>query len=1530
MAARHRFGLFLGVIAAIALLAVGIVGIVTRTDWGHERVRRQLVTIIGSKTHGTVHIGRLTGNLLTGVTVDDLSIVDSTGVPFLKVERASARYRLRTLWSQRLLFDDVTLTRPVLLFDRPPGGKWNVSRLWPSSKRLKPEDPAIHWGDVFALRNVRVINGTIIVRAPWRPNDTLTSSQQDSAIKRAFGPKGRFVLVEASAGGYQRVSRFDALNGVLPIIRIADSAEKFMRVEVASASTVAAPFRGPVALVQDIKGRFDFDNDSAWFDNVRVRLPASRLVGSGRYYPEPNNLIIRLKARPGAFADFRWAYPDFPETGGGPIDYAMSWWNGVDTYEVKDMDVRVGRSWVAGNATVRLYNGPDTVVFSGTDLRFRDFDTRLISRVPPGLVFPRVGTLTGRAAVAGTMARLRVDADIAYHDDATRTDNHVVAVGEMGIRGGLRARGLRVSMEPVQVALLRTYAPALPIGGSLAGTLVLDGHASEGITARGGIVHLDRTGRSAINGRATVQLTGARRMNLDLRLHPLALATAARFAPSLGLQGSASGRLALRGTLRDLTLDTDLQLAGGGSVAARGTLNLAGRAPAYDLSAEMQAFNARAILAKAPRTALTGQVLARGVGSDPATMRGNFSGRLTHIRFDTLTADSAHFRLAAGDGVLRVDTLVADGTAIHAVAQGTLGMRAGRTGELRYDVRIDSLQAFRPLVPKAVLDTTIVAIRPRARALQAQRARADSARIAAATEVERAATGRPGPGPIRVAAAPKMRADSLAGSVRARGVLTGNLQRLGTRGSVEAKGLLVRGYAARHAVVDYEVKDLRSAAPVIDAKARLENVIARGFELDSVRAAVHFAGQDGTASITLDQAGGETYALDGAFVLHKDHNEVHLAAIRLQFDSTRWVSARPSTIRWGRTGVEVKALELRNGWGGRLYVNGLLPTEGNAAFDIQTTHFQVGDIAALLQSDLKLAGFVDVNAHVEGTLREPRIRGTLAVTEGSYNGTAFPDVRGTFGYALGVLTGRAEAMRKEGQPLLVASGRIPLNLGIGRSGPLIPEEPMDVTINADSLPVDLIPSFVGVVADVRGAMRGDLHVRGTLAKPRVEGSVTIANGEATLVPTGAKLKQLAARIRLERDTLVIDTLSARAGAGWILMRGGVDLRTLTRPGFDLHVVAENARMLDNDRGTLSADAFVEIKGPFDGVMVSGSANVRNGVLYIPESDRAEVLKRDDPAIFAVMDTSVQRDRELLPTESPLLDHIVVDIALTVQRDTWVRSKEANIEVYGDLNLRMDRHKDALALEGSINTDRGEYSLFSKRFQVRQGTATFLPMPTHGLNPLLQITAEYEIREPTREAIIIRLVIGGTLENPRLALESNAQPPIPQGDLLSYLAFGRSSGSLLQLGGSGLAGASAGGGLGGSPLMSAATQTLSGMAIGQLANEMEGEATRSLGLDMFHIDPSPQFLTDLRAGSFITRTEIEFGKYVNPRSFVSMQMLLDPRQALPGLRYQTRARRGIRFETALEPRLSLPEPSLEVPARSGFSVFGAYVIREWRF
>jgi len=194
-------------------------------------------------------------------------------------------------------------------------------------------------------------------------------------------------------------------------------------------------------------------------------------------------------------------------------------------------------------------------------------------------------------------------------------------------------------------------------------------------------------------------------------------------------------------------------------------------------------------------------------------------------------------------------------------------------------------------------------------------------------------------------------------------------------------------------------------------------------------------------------------------------------------------------------------------------------------------------------------------------------------------------------------------------------------------------------------------------------------------------------------------------------------------------------------------------------------------------------------------------------------------------------------------------------------------------------------------------------------------------------INIQIVVGGTLKTPNISLTSDAQPPLTQSDLLSYLAFGQSSTSLLQLEGSGLTNGSGSNTVVGTGAALAARQ-IEGLAIGLLADQFAGEAARSLGADVFSITPA-DVQTDV--GTFLRATQVEFGKYIKSHTFALVKAPLDFSRPGAQLVHRFGGRRGYRLETGVDTRYLLQEPTL---ARQQdvltTSAFGMFLIREWRF
>jgi translocation and assembly module TamB len=1522
---RPRVVHFLAAITIVGVLLLVAVFAITRTDWGHEQVRRRLQEAIQSSSHGIVRIGRISGNLWNGFTVHDLVITDSTRAPFVDVDSLTGNYTLGLLRKKHVVFDNLTLYHPIIVLDRKPGEKWNWDRIFPRDTITSRGREKTGWGTWVRFTNLTLVDGDVTVKSPWQVADKFKGAAAAAALKQALSDQGRLYIVKVP-GGYQKISSFHRIQAKLPLLQLEDPALKYRFADVAFAQMLAEPFKPPTIAVESLVGKFWFTNDSLWWTSARVVLPNSRIAGRGWYDVNNNNLRLRVRGDPVASKDLQWISPDMPAEGSGRLGFGMNWVADTTWYVAKNADVTLERSRMKGDLELVM---SDTFALHNTNVQVANLDTRLIQRIFPTVKPPRQGLISGHAKLEGGQHALDVNGDVTF-DERRSGRSRVVAVGRVGFGvGTFNARDLHLTLRPLQVDLAKAFAPSIPVGGTLSGTAVLNGSTNSRMVARGDITHVDRGAVSHLTGSASFRTApGATLANsffdVDAELHPLSLVEVGRIFPKAGLRGSATGPLRLTGTTRNLAINTDLSFPDGGHAKVVGRLDVASKQIGYDVSLNTVLFNANAISTKAPRTSLTATASAVGRGIDPATMDARVIADVKASSYDTLSVDSAKVRVTLANGLARVDTLAAGIPQGFASMQGTFGLRRGTSGELKYHIAIDSLQQLAAYLPKQQGEFL-----PRPGILQNRitRAKADSARKADSAEFQRAVGGKP-PAPAAPVDSPKVVSKTqLSGSLRADGVATGNIHDFGATGTASGDSVVALGNTVEHFDANYTWTNALTPQSRVIINANARKLTAAGFDLDSVGLKVNYQKPLGKFELVVHQDTKNTYAANADYTLNKDRNELQLNNLRLQFDTTVWASMHPSAIHWGPAGIEVTQLELRNQHNGRLYVNGLIPKNGGANLDIAVDNFNVADLITLTQSDISASGLVSFDMHVTGTAESPTFSGAFGTQNFIYNGTAVPEVHGTVSYANETLTGRAEAMRAGGPPLLVASGSVPINLALrGVTGPRIPtNRQIDLAIRADTLPLDLIPQINQYVTNVKGRAFSNFKIGGTLSKPEITGQLSLANAEARVVPVGVNLKRINASIRMLRDTVVVDSLVAYSG-GVIDLRGGIAIGTLRNPAFDLKLHVNNALVLNNDKGNLKASADLAMTGPFNQPYVSGGLRILDGVIYIPESDGKKIIADKDPALFNVLDTAITGNKEIFPAQSPLLANLRADVNLRVDRDVFVRSRDANVELYsdGDLAIHVNRAKQALVFDGILLTERGEYRFLTKRFEIKRGSATFVNIDE--LNPTLQVTGSYDVRLPSREAINIRILIGGTLLNPRISLESDAQPPIPQSDLLSYLAFGRSSSSLLQLEAAGVGSSNNLIGAG----AALATQQLAGVALGVVADQAAGEAARSIGADVFNITPA-DVQTDV--GGFLRGTEIEFGKYIKSHTFVGIQVRPDP-EALkrPGLYLQHRfgGLRGYRLETSFEPRYLLREPSLALQQPTTTSVFGLFLIREWRF
>ncbi|HWZ60067.1 MAG TPA: translocation/assembly module TamB domain-containing protein [Gemmatimonadaceae bacterium] len=1550
------------VVGVLVILIVGAVWTLTNTDIGRDRVRRIAVGVLNSVAHGHVSIGHLDGNLLREIIASDVAITDSAGTPLVTLRRVSARFSFRDLLHKRLALHGVRVDHALVILDEYAPKHWNYERIFPPTPHHGADTTAARpgWGSWIAATDVRLTDSRLILRR-WYASD--------SAIHDPPPPPSRDVIVKVP-GGYQQIMTADSVTAWVPRLRIEDPAAPTRFAQVANLRANLALFQPPVARIMDLTTLLYLTRDSLWFTNTRLTLPNSRIdSASGRYGFKEPSLFATGRADPAALADLRFAYPRLPSTGWARGKARVTWHGPSQDYRVDDLQVATGEARASGQVGLHL---GDSFAFRDTRVRFSDVDTRLIEQLAPSVRLPRQGLIDGTAALNGSLRDVTVNAELAFDDARTNRVSHVTATGAVGTdttRTGhriYRATNLLLTLDSLRVSLV----PNLPIRGAVSGQVQVDGSTDTQLAAQADLVHTSRTGTSAFTLSGTAQFAGRplRHPLVDLTatVDPLALTTAGRFAPALGLQGVAVGTAHASGDLGDLTLHGDLRLTadtGGvdsiGVLTVDGHFDLATPSPnyGYDVTAQARLLDVHAVVTRAPPTTLTASVSASGRGVAPATMQASLAASIQTSIIDSVSIEDATLHVAVADGIAHVDTARLRVKNASADIAGSFGLVAGRTGELTYRVQLDSLSAIRRWLPPP--DTSRATSRESMYVQAVQRMRGDTAptappRPTIRQQVERAVGGAPlaevAPTRVPPIDTVPIRHDALFGHAVAAGVVRGSVARFDLQGRAAAFNVIAAGGTVRRARVAYAWLRAPTRASPIIIGAQLDTVAFGRLALDSIDARVIYHQPEGSLVLLVRQRGVPTlaggpathdqeYTANANIRLTPGERTIALNSLALRFDTTFWSASREATIRWDSAGLAIRGFALTNGGDGHVIVDGTIPTRGSAQFHVDVAHFQAGDLAALVESRLVMQGDVSLTANVGGTTRAPTVHGQAAVANAAYNGRIVPDLAARFDYDATTLTAHGEMSRHGAHPFAVVDGHLPIRLGVGGDSttPRLPDEgPVSFTLAADSAPLELIPEFVSSVSDVGGKGTAHLEWTGSLKHPEISGTVSLDGGSVFIVPLGIRLTDIVARLRGVRDSIAIDSIVARS-QGTIRVTGSVDITDPLVPVLALTERADGARVINTrERGWIYIDDSLDVAGPLSAPYVFGRVRVTDGVIYLPNPGEPTPLDVSDPTVYAIADTSISTVRQAIPSPNMIMRNLLMDIDVQIDPQVWVRNKDANVEVFtdGDLIVRTDRRHHAIVLDGAVNTQRGQYTFLTKRFEIAKGTATFIG--TRDFDPTVQATALYGIQPPYGQPFNIKILIAGTATKPQITLGSDVQPPLSQSELINYLAFGSTSTSLLsQAATSGATNVAPSQGiLATTADAQALTDKMATLAIGTATQQFQGDIARSLDADVFNIttgDTPVGTFNNATVNNFLYGTQFEFGKYFTPTTYVAIQARASNwGQAPPGAVVQTRIGPGLTLEAAYQPIFLLQVPTLTINQVNPTKVFGLFVVKDWRF
>ncbi len=1525
-------GVLAFVVGPIVLGAL-IVLVLATTPWGNERVRRVLVSQANKRITGDLSIDRLRGNLLSGGTLTNVQLLDSAKHPVFAARAVTLQYVLMAALSGKVVIKSLELDTAVIVLDKRPGARWNFQSLMrPSTtpkdttqKRAPPE-----------LSNITVRHGRFIYRRPWTPDSTLSAAARDSVVSKVLAADARKRTVRVP-GGYQRTLDYRNIDARLPVVALAHDG-KPTAVQIGALSMIGEPYRPPSIDIRSLAGTLYASKDSLWWHGARMVMPGSNVTGDGTIGFRRSVFRLDLTGSPVALADLRWLDPKLTTSGGGTLRYRMRLKGDTAEFAIDNAHLKYDDASLIGNASVaRVTTGKHSeLIIRGADLTVAHLRTALLHELAPSVKLARTGTLDGHLAVSGKPSAMLVDADLRF-DDASAGRSHVIARGGIGLAGGVRARDLKVQLLPLQVATLSGVGLKVPLGGVLSGGATVSGTKAEGWNVTGDITHVERDARSRVIGTGRYQSTG-KRVTADATLSPLSLVTVGRFVPSAQLRGIVTGKLHAEGTTRDLRVSGVLHSESGGSIDGRGTVASADSRTRYDVSVVLDALNANAFSRRAPSTRLTGTLAARGVGTSPATANAVFSANLVHSRYDTFAVERVMTRGAVANGLLRIDTLNAVERGVQALAHGTFGLVNTRRGMLQFSVRVDSLQSLRPFIGSS--DSAVVAVASGRQGARLAAARADSTRRAEMVRIEQLALGLPTGVSLASDTIPAIRRDSLAGSLVAAGVLSGNIKEMGLDATVRGSGLVVRGNAARTLDARVMSASIRDRATPLTYRVDAEGVQTGGLGFEQVNAAGRWQDKRVYSDLHVRQDSLVSYAALGSYAKAAGGTqEVRLDSLRMQFDTLVWRLAHPGAVRFGGGSVAVDSIDLRSSARGRLYANGVVPKNGAARLDVVAEEVRVSTVLRALQRDIDADGRLGLTARLTGTRTDPVLTGRATLRGADYKGNRAPDADVDLQYAAKRLALDASAHDSTGRRVLVGTALLPLDLALsGVTGSRKVAGALIADVRVDTIALAALPLESRAFENIRGLLLADAHVRGSWATPLYTGNAALRDGAVLVTSTGMRVDSAAASLHLTGDSLILDSLVARAG-GMVRATGTVSLADAAHPFVNLTATGRNVRVMDALRGLLDVNADVVAVGPLDALRVTGHGEMLGGFLALKQF-RKDLLRVKSPgelSFFAVFDTSAPPG-DAARVAREMAQHrriaVIADLSLVVDRGNYYRNRpDANTEFFtgeGEvIRAHIDQRSSDQWVVGFVRIGDGVAFFRTLAFVPARGALTFGPH-TDAVG-IVQQVGERQVWEPGRGIFPVQFLTGGTSKAPAVGLESGTLFPIRGRELNTYLTLGRQSTSLLQQSGSSLSGSEAWSGQLTGESGALAHRQQGATALGVVLHDIGTGATKEFGLDAFSVSPAdvPTELVFGKTGG-VRGALIETGRYVTTDRYIAGQLRFT--SGIPGIRMAQKFGTIYRLDLGIEPRFLFRAPEdlgiTHPTIRSG--AFGAFLTRLWDF
>ena len=1339
------------VIGGVSLTYVFATGSDRGRSWLLGIVERQTTRIFGGRA--SLKVGVLRDIGLTHISARDVSLLDTAGVPVVHADSLDGTIDLLgVLFDKAIHIRTLSLRGVRMDLKQDFTGPWNIAHIISGDTTIALPEAKPGYANNIRIDALLVSELAITTVAPWSPHPIFKGTARDSVIAVRDSlhdimrvPNG---MLERRRFVMTRIVAHDAI--------IAQPSQKPSSVEIDSLrGTISDP---PIRIV-DAAGTIHWTGDSLRLSLPSVKLPASSGSAEGKvswHDKGPLRYDVNIKAQAG-LSDLTWIWDVLPNTGTGSANVRMrTLANAYDAeYALTGMDVRSMDSHLTGDITVTTR--PAEFLVHHVDLAFVPIKSDLMRRLSYGAVPETVrGSVDGRlvALKGGPLNAFVIDQLSARFTDA-RIGGAVSSIalkGTFGFGPKPTARDLVVQSMRLDLRSAKALADSLPaLDGTLVGSMRVSAASLDGATAQKlALVWTDGAGnRSSVTGSARVGFSGSNApIETTLQLDPISMRALARLDTTLGIRADISGSVHTTGTLEALTWDAKLGAVGGGFFDLRGVASVIGANWRVAAAGTVDALNANVWVGTTatPATSISGTVRLDAAGT--RTQQGTIS-------LETAVGDVALTQSAATDrpafDLVASAALTAQQLTIDSATAHLGGITFGARGALaRSAVGSDTLQVS-------------------ARADTLAQVRAELTRVAAMIA------------PMDSASAASLRslaADTLTGEALLSGFLVGSLDDFSATIALGARAAQLGSIRLERVFGSVRAEHVLTK-PTFEGAATADGVDGIGaIRIASAELKVQQASPDsGRLAVDVSSRDDAHLVMRGNYTRAGELFDVQLDSLRFQYDSVKWSNLSPVRVHSDARGIRVDSLEIRSNQQGVFAITADVPTNGDIRATLRLDRFPIGEATTFAMGTRPFNGTLSGDARLTGTRDAPLLAWTMYADSLGLDGTYLPQLTTDGTYADRRLVARARTADTLGGSLR-AEARVPIDLALHAMDKRTLSDALDAEIVADSLRLEALGFIVDGISNARGIVAGRLAISGTIDRPIATGSMALDQFSASVNPLGITLSEGRLVLRAAQDSLILESFRLRSGGvGDTLSASGAMRFAADEPAtVRARITANNAQLSQQRDGTdLNLSGRVDVMGALKRPDLSGS-------LYVPTAN----LVFDPLGASKALDLTSDASRQLLGLEevpvaasaaqslSQLGRYVsVTNARVDLGNEVWVQTPEAKVKVGGGLAITM--HGEALALEGEITANRGQYRLdlgvVNRSFAIDSGSVRFFG--TDAIAPTLDISATNVVRVSTGGEIPVRVHIGGTIERPVISLSSSDPlfASAPESEIISLLIFG---------------------------------------------------------------------------------------------------------------------------------------------------------------